>query len=42
VPQGVLLGFADICETLLNLKAQYGIYFVGVGSSLPRMLHSTL
>jgi len=26
VPQGMLLGFANICETLLNLKAQYGIF----------------
>jgi len=26
VPQGMLLGFADSCETLLNLKVQYGIF----------------
>jgi len=26
VPQGLLLGFADICKTLLNLKAQYGTF----------------
>jgi len=26
VLQGMLLGFADVCETLLDLKAQYGIF----------------